>query len=134
MSAAPTANLTSVTVDGDGHLTVKVPSSASLRPSVENCPSGTTVSGTDSAGIITIGSGGGGHCEVVFGKPFAEAPACVISNNMWHPTPKSIYIYEDHFAIDQVPVWNTTTHDFTDQLDTMLTSEKISYVCIGIVK
>lgn len=118
----------------DGHITVKVPASASRRPTLDGCPEGSTVSGTDSVGTITIGPGGGNSCEVVFGTPFDEAPTCVVSDSVAHPTPKMVTSSPDRFEFQQVSAWNTTTNNFSGQVGVMLGGEKVKYICIGFSK
>ncbi len=60
----------------NGHMVVK-----NGTPSLSTCGTSPSVTGTDTAGIITFGGGSPTACTLTFATSFGTAPSCVISDD-----------------------------------------------------
>lgn len=66
-----------VMVSTNGHVMTN-----GLAPSISSCGGGSpSVSGTDVAGTITVGSGVTTACTLTFATPYSAAPVCIVSDN-----------------------------------------------------
>ncbi len=72
VTGAATVNGTTLTVAG--HFVT-----SGSAPSVGSCGSSPSVSGSDTAGLVTTGGGGPTSCVVTFAAAFSNAPRCTIS-------------------------------------------------------
>lgn len=74
VASSTNANLFSV--DGAGHF-----ATGGATPSVSSCGTSPAVSGNDSAGTVTVGTGGTLTCTVTFAVPFQSTPKVFVSPN-----------------------------------------------------
>jgi hypothetical protein len=61
-------------VDSKGHHVYK-----GVAPTTSACGTGATVTGNDSRGRVTVGSGSGANCTVVFAHTWSSAPVCQVT-------------------------------------------------------
>lgn len=83
-------------------------------PTTVSCGTGANVTGSDSAGYVTVGSGAGSTCVVVYNHTWANIPVCVVNDATGrHPTGVS-----------------STTINMTIE-ETIISGDKIGWICIG---
>jgi hypothetical protein len=109
---AGNANIFSTT--GEAHLRVHTFVSA---PTLSACGTSPTITGTDNAGKITIGTGTVTSCTATFRTAFASAPACVVNG--------------DNSAVTYANTTSTTVLTITSSAD--MNSDVLSYICLEIV-
>lgn len=84
-------------------------------PTLTVCGTTPTISGTDTAGQITVGTSGGTGCTLTFSKAWALAPYCVVSN-------------PSNFAVTNIASYTTTTTAVTIS-GSLTTGNTIVYHC-----
>lgn len=96
-----------------GHLDTGV----QTAPAVTSCGTSPTITGTDTAGKVTIGSSASSTCTLTFEEAYANAPSCVLTNG----------------TVD-VPVWATTSTTVLTITDGAgdFSSDVIMYICVGL--
>lgn len=95
----------------DGHLV-----SSGTAPSMGTCGSTPSVIGTDTAGVITVGSGVVTSCTMNFANVWANPPVCVESDN-------STAVTGD--------ITTTTTSSITFGFSATLGGGQVNFICIG---
>lgn len=104
--------------DIGGHIIVD--SSAASQPAVSSCGTDPSVSGNDTAGIVTIGSGTATSCTVTFDNAFSGGtPACVISSEI---TTRGDLVFSAK---------SSTAFTITSVSGANMAGGKFDYVCIG---
>jgi len=100
-------------VRGNGHWV----SETGTAPVLSSCGTTPSITGTDTAGKITIGTSASSTCTMTFADQYANAPACSITN-----------------GTDDVPVFATTSTTVLTITDgaTDFSSDVIMYTCIGL--
>jgi len=85
---------------------------------LSSCGTAPTVVGTDSAGVITIGTGTPSACTVTFARAYVNAPACFFVNQT---------------TITSTPgkVATTTTTALWTLGAATANGDKVSYMCVG---
>ena len=86
-------------------------------PGLSSCGSSPTITGSDSNGKVTIGTGATQSCTVTFDSTFTAAPACVIAG--------------DNNGIGYAATTSATVLTITSSAD--MASDVISYICMGIL-
>ena len=104
------AAATRLQIDDGGHL-----ESLGTAPTLSACGTTPAISGTDTAGKVTIGTGVTTSCTVTFAKAYTNAPACAISG--------------DNTAVTYIATTTTTVLTITSSAD--MASDVISYICLG---
>jgi len=84
-------------------------------PALSSCGTSPSITGADSAGKITIGTGVTTSCTVTFATTFAQTPACVVSG--------------DNSAVGYAATTSTTVLTITSSAD--MAGDVISYICFG---
>jgi hypothetical protein len=82
-------------------------------PTLGTCGTSPSVTGTDSGGVIQVGSGAIGTCTLTFSVTYATAPSCVVSIN------SVIAVQAQTVSTSALVVTGTS-----------LTSVKIWYACV----
>lgn len=98
-------------VQYDGHIV-----SSGTTPSMGTCGSTPSVNGTDTAGVITVGSGVVTSCTMNFANVWANPPVCVESDN-------STAVTGD--------ITTTTTSSITFGFSATLGGGQVNYICFG---
>jgi len=100
-------------ITSDGHW-----SSTGADPTLSSCGTTPSVTGSDSAGKITIGTGTVTSCTVTFSGAYAtNAPACTVSG--------------DNTAVTYIATTSTTVLTITSSAD--MATDVVSYQCTGIL-
>lgn len=94
----------------DGHI---IPQSTS-PPVLTSCGTSPTIVGTDTAGIVTMGTTATG-CVITFAQAYALAPYCVVT---WIATPLASQSYVT--AASNITTTQTST-----------TNNKLQYICMA---
>lgn len=97
-------------------LTGKLQSSGT-DPTPSACGTTPAVTGSDTSGKVTIGTGITTSCTVTFSAAFTNAPACSVSG--------------DNAAIGYAATTTTTVLTITSSAD--MASDVVSYVCVGVI-
>ena len=111
-TAGPTSLINgsnSVSLDSSGHLDV-----TGASPALISCGTNPTVTGTDVAGLITLGTGTPSGCTLTFATAYISTPLCTVS---WQTNLASMSY-----------VLSTTTIVLTQ---TATSSSKVNYACKG---
>jgi len=104
-----------ITETATGDVTIVVLGTA---PGASSCGTSPSITGSDAAGKLTIGTGATTSCTVTFANAFTtNAPACVIAG--------------DNNAIGYAATTSTTVLTITSSGD--MASDVISYICLGIL-
>jgi hypothetical protein len=82
---------------------------------LSGCGTSPSILGTDSAGVVTVGTAAGTTCVLTFASAWGAAPACTIT--------------DDSAIVAIQGTSTTTTLTFTGSA--ALTSAKLTYICIG---
>lgn len=85
-------------------------------PALSSCGTSPTISGTDLAGTVTMGTGGPTGCVITFFSAKSAAPHCIVS---WIATPLGSQSYA------------TATTGLT-LTQTATSSNVVKYICIGL--
>tara|TARA_R100001530_G_scaffold80288_1_gene56034 strand:+ start:3288 stop:4679 length:1392 start_codon:yes stop_codon:yes gene_type:complete len=88
-------------------------------PSVSNCGTSPSVTGTDVAGIITVGSSSSNKCNLTFNKVYDTPPACTVARNWEVVSDHSVSMKTTGTGFFIISTGNFTDIDF-------------SYICIGL--
>ena len=104
----------SMTSTGGATVTGHIASSGAA-PTVSSCGTSSSVSGTDTKGVITTGTGGPTACSLIFASAFSSSPICVASTNTGSATPYVSAI---------------STTGITISFSSALVSGKVYYHCI----
>src|SRR3990167_11767 len=100
-----------------GHIESQAQIGVSSKPLLSSCGTAPVISGSDTAGLITIGTGVTTACTLTFSNAFPNTPACVISG--------------DNTAVTYaVTARSTTAFTFSSSAD--MASDVVGYMCIGI--
>lgn len=110
---AAMAQVTSVQPDVFGRFVAAGPA-----PTLATCGTSSTVSGNDTAGKITIGTGTPSACTITFSRAFAVAPSCYA-------------VDETTAAKNAVTAASTTTAVVLTFAAATVNSDVIAYICIG---
>lgn len=94
-----------------GHVTL-----GGFSPSVSSCGTNPTVQGTDTAGVISVGSGATTACTLTFSVAYPIAPVCVANASI------NSVAFVNSVSVSSV-VWN-----FSASVE----SDKVYYLCIGL--
>lgn len=86
-------------------------------PTLSSCGTSPTVTGTDTAGIITLGTSSGGNCTVTFASAYTSTPACTITLTTAGTAAASISA--------------RSASAFTVHSPTDISGSMVSYICIG---
>jgi hypothetical protein len=89
-------------------------SAQSAAPTLSSCGTSPSIAGTDTAGIVTMGTSATG-CVITFAQPYNAAPYCVVS---WIATPLASQSY-----VTSATAISTT--------QTSANGNKLQYVCIA---
>ena len=84
-------------------------------PALTSCGTTPAITGTDLAGIVTMGTGTPTGCVITFNTPYVTAPVCVVA---WIATPLASQSY----------VTSATAITLTQ---TATSSNKVQYVCMA---
>ena len=101
-----------VDVSTSGHLNV----TSVAGSTVTACGTAPSISGGDTAGTVTLGSGGVTSCTVTFANPFIAAPFCVVNTTSTATTASAS---------------GETAAGFTINVSASASAMTIKYVCIG---
>ena len=85
-------------------------------PVLSACGAAPTITGGDSAGKVTIGTGATTSCTTTFATAYVNAPACTIAG--------------DNPAVTYAATTSTTALTITSSTD--MASDVISYICFGL--
>lgn len=84
-------------------------------PVLTSCGTSPTIVGSDTAGIVTMGTGSPTGCVITFATAYANAPFCVVS---WIATPLAAQSY-------------ATSATAITLTQTGTSSNKVQYVCVA---
>jgi len=84
-------------------------------PALTSCGTSPAITGTDAAGVVTMGTGTPTGCVITFNVPYTAAPYCVVT---WIATPLASQSYA--VSITAITLTQTAT-----------SSNKVNYVCIA---
>jgi len=101
-------------LENANHLVSATP--ALSASNLSGCGTGPTLTGTDSAGTIVVGTAAGTTCTLTFNSAWLTAPTCVVS--------------DDSAIVSIQPTSTTTQLVLTGSA--ALTSAKLTYICIGV--
>lgn len=88
---------------------------STTAPALTSCGTSPAITGTDFAGIVTMGTGTPTGCVITFNSPFAAAPVCVAN---W----MTGILAAESYTVSATAI--TLTQTGTN-------STKVSYVCVG---
>ena len=99
-------------ITADGHLVPGI----GTTPTIGACGTGPSVSGTDSYGVVSTGTGSPASCAVNFSKTYTTAPVCTFFSDMIVPSGGlSGAVFTTGFSVQTSGSFNT----------------KLWYICIG---
>jgi hypothetical protein len=99
------------TTNGSAH----VSSAQSTAPALTSCGTSPAITGTDMAGIVTMGTGTPTGCVITFNVAYTGTPYCVVS---WIATPLASQSY-------------VTSNTAITLTQTATSSNKVQYICVG---
>jgi hypothetical protein len=94
---------------------VHIVSAQATAPALTSCGTNPSITGTDTAGIVTMGTGTPTGCIITFNVAYVSAPYCVVS---WIATPLGSQSY-------------ATSNTAITLTQTATSSNKVQYVCVG---
>lgn len=92
-----------------------VSSAQTTAPALTSCGTSPAIVGTDTAGIVTMGTGTPTGCVITFNVAYTATPYCVVS---WIATPLASQSY-------------VTSASAITLTQTATSSNKVQYVCVG---
>lgn len=95
----------------DGHLITQ----STTAPALTSCGTSPAITGTDVAGIVTMGTATPTGCVITFGSAYATAPVCIVQ---WIATPLASQSY-------------VTSASAITTTQTGANSNKLQYVCVA---
>jgi hypothetical protein len=84
-------------------------------PALTSCGTSPAITGTDTAGIVTMGTGGPTGCVITFNVAYTGTPYCVVQ---WIATPLASQSY-------------ATSNSAITLTQTATSSNKVQYICVG---
>lgn len=123
-STSPNQGALIVSNSGTGSTSIRTAQTTAPTCST-NCGTSPSVSGTDSAGIVTMGSSGSpaSGWVVTFNGTWSAAPACIVQSAL-----ATMVVGKMPIAV----VTTTTTLTVTTNGTAPATSDKYQYICIGV--
>lgn len=92
-----------------------IPQGGTGTPALTSCGTTPSITGTDVAGTVTMGTGTPTGCVITFGTPYATAPHCVVS---WIATPLASQSY-------------ATSATAITLTQTATSSNVVKYICVA---